>query len=189
MKNIDQCDFYKLKPEDLEKIDFNPFKKIGKDWFLVTAGDENSWNTMTAAWGFAGVMWGKKTLTTVIKSQRYTKSFVDNNEYFTASFFDEEYRPALSFCGAHSGRDCDKAKETGLIPIAIKDEGIAYGNPYSCDTTAFEQASMIIVCKKSYIQPMKPECFNVPENDAKWYADKDYHVQYIGEIVAAYVRK
>lgn len=189
MKNTDICGFNKIEADKLEELDFNPFKKIGKDWFLVSAGNENSWNTMTASWGFVGIMWGKKTFTTVIRPQRYTKEFIDKNDYFTISFFDEEYRQALSFCGSHSGRDCNKAEETGLVPMAVQGDGTDNGDVYSYNTVSFEQASMIIVCRKSYVQQMAPECFNVDENDSKWYADKDYHVQYIGEIVAAYVRK
>ena len=37
----------------------NLFKLIGKDWMLVTAGDQKSYNTMTASWGGAGVLWNK----------------------------------------------------------------------------------------------------------------------------------
>ena len=87
---------FKEVTEKLDAIDFNPYKKIGKEWFLVTAGDESGWNTMTASWGFAGVMWGKNTFTTVIRPQRYTKEFIDKAEYFTISFFKEEYKKALS---------------------------------------------------------------------------------------------
>ena len=39
-------------------------------------------------------------------------------------------------------------------------------------------------CARSqYHQEMKPEFFDVPENDTKWYPDKDYHVMYMAEIV------
>ena len=141
--------FKEVAADKLDTLDFNPYKKIGKEWFLVTAGDESGWNTMTASWGFAGVMWGKNTFTTVIRPQRYTKEFIDKAEYFTISFFKEEYKKALSFCGSHSGRDCDKAKETGLPPVGFVDT----------------------------------------ENDEKWYSDKDYHYQYIGEIVKAFVKE
>ena len=42
-----------------EELQFNPFTKIGKEWMLVTAGDEEKHNTMTASWGCMGIMWGK----------------------------------------------------------------------------------------------------------------------------------
>ena len=44
----------------IESIEFNPFQRIGKQWMLVTAGDQEKFNTMTASWGAAGVMWGKE---------------------------------------------------------------------------------------------------------------------------------
>lgn len=188
-KKLDELGFVKVSPVILGEMDFNPFKKVGKEWFLLTAGNEQGWNTMTAAWGFAGVMWGKNAFTAVVRPQRYTKKFADENEYFTVCFFDEEYRKALAFCGSHSGRDSDKAKETGLVPMFISDGNQVYDCDYKFDVTAFEQASMVLVCRKAYVQEMKPECFNGGSNDEKWYLEKDYHVQYIGEIAAAYVKK
>jgi hypothetical protein len=42
-----------------------------------------------------------------------------NNFLFTLSFFDEKYRRVQDFCGVRSGRDTDKAAETGLSPIVF----------------------------------------------------------------------
>lgn len=175
MSAIDNFGFKKV--EDISDISFNPYKKIGKEWFLVTAGNENGWNTMTASWGFAGVMWGQNTFTTVIRPQRHTKKFVDENEYFTISFFGEEQRQALAYCGSHSGRDVDKAKETGLKPIFF--DGV----------TSFEQAKLVLVCRKVFVQPMSEDALLDKSFDAKWFADKDYHVQYIGVVEAAYIKE
>lgn len=58
----------------IEELQFNPFTKIGKEWLLITAGDEEKHNTMTASWGGVGVLWGKNVVTTYIRPQRYTKS-------------------------------------------------------------------------------------------------------------------
>ena len=169
--------FEKLSGEQLLTLDLNVFKKIGQEWMLVTAGDSSGWNTMTASWGFAGVMWGKNTFMTVIRPQRYTREFIDKSEYFSVCFFDEQYKKALAFCGGHSGRDCDKAKETGLVPV------------FTDGSTAFEQASAVFVCRKIYAQPMKKECFIDTSLDEQWCSAGDYHIEYIGEIVAAYVKK
>lgn len=174
-KTFDELGFTKISPCILDTDgNINPFKMIGKDWMLVTAGDENGWNTMTASWGFMGVMWGKNVAVAAIRPQRYTKEFIDKSEYFTLSFFTEEYRSALAFCGKYSGRDKDKAAETGLAPI------------FADNTTAFEQAETIIVCRKLYAQDMKPECFTDTSCDEQWYPNKDYHTAYIGQIVAMY---
>lgn len=162
-----------MKKIDILNLNCNPFKMIGRDWLLITSGDVNGYNTMTASWGGLGVLWNKNTATIYIRPQRYTKEFVDKNELFTLSFFDEKYRPALNFCGTKSGRDYDKAKETGLTPVEI--DGSA----------TFSQAKLVLVCKKLYADEIKPEKFIDKSIEAN-YALKDYHTMYIAEIVAAY---
>lgn len=161
----------------IEELQFNPFTKIGKEWLLITAGNEENYNTMTASWGGVGVMWGKNVVSVYIRPQRYTKEFVDRNELFTIAFFEENYRPALSLCGKVSGRDTDKVKDAGLTPYFVD------------GTAAFEEASMIMVCKKQYHQDMKPECFDAAENDEKWYPEKDYHTMYMAEVVKVLVKE
>ena len=120
----------------IEELQFNPFTKIGKEWLLITAGDEKKHNTMTASWGGVGVLWGKNVVTTYIRPQRYTKEFVDAQDVFTITFFGENCREALALCGKVSGRDGDKIKEAGLTPYFVD------------GTTAFEEAEMIFVCRK-----------------------------------------
>ena len=166
-------DFKEIAPG---KLGLDPVTKIGGDWMLVTAGDESGFNTMTASWGFTGVMWGKPCAEIVIRPQRYTKEFLDKNDFFTLSFFGAEQKAALAFCGSHSGRDTDKVKETGLTPM------------FTDGTAAFEQAKMILVCKKLYAQPMSGEFFTDRDLDGANYAQGDYHTAYIGEIVKAYVK-
>ena len=44
-----------MKEIDYKEMRFNPFNLIGGEWMLVTAGDENSCNTMTAyTWDVCG---------------------------------------------------------------------------------------------------------------------------------------
>lgn len=47
-----------FKEVKIEELSFNPFTKISKEWMLITAGDEEKHNTMTASWGGVGIMWG-----------------------------------------------------------------------------------------------------------------------------------
>ena len=153
----------------------NPFTLIGKDWMLVTAGTEEKYHTMTASWGGVGFLWNKNVAFTFIRPQRYTLEFVDQNEYYTLSFYGEEMRKALSFCGSKSGRDYDKARETGLVPVF--DEKAPY----------FEQARLVLVCRKLYKQDFSPACFIDQPLDST-YKDKDYHKMFIGEIVKVLVK-
>ena len=58
-----------LKEFDINKLCFNPFERIGNDWCLISAGDENGYNTMTASWGGVGVLWSKSVATVYIRPQ------------------------------------------------------------------------------------------------------------------------
>ncbi len=162
-----------LKPVDVHEISENVFSLIGKQWMLITAGTAEHCNTMTASWGGLGVLWGAPAATCYIRPQRYTKEFVDREEYFTLSFFGEEWRKALSLCGSKSGREVDKVKECGFT-VKTADCGAPY----------FEEASLVLVCRKRFAQEMDP---NLMPDDVKekWYPEKDYHTMYIGEIVQA----
>lgn len=161
-----------FKEISIESLEFNPFEKISKEWMLITAGDEEKSNMMTASWGGVGIMWRKNVVTAYIRPQRYTKEFVDNNEMFTLSFLPEEYRKALNLCGSFSGREVgDKWELSGLHPH------------YVDKTTAVEEADLVFVCRKLYAQEMKSECFIDTTCDAVCYPDKDYHIMYIAEIV------
>ncbi len=160
-----------------DELSFNPFTKIGKEWMLITAGNNEKFNTMTASWGGVGIMWGKNVATTYLRPQRYTKEFVDSNDLFTISFYDETYKKALNICGTVSGRNADKVGQAGLTPFFIN------------GTVAFEEANMILVCKKQYHGEITPENFDVKENDQKWYPNKDYHIMYISEIVKILVKE
>ena len=158
---------------DPKTLDLNPFAAIGQQWMLITAGTPDKCNTMTASWGGLGVLWGVPMATAYIRPQRYTKGFVDENEYFTLSFFPEQYRPQLSLCGSKSGRDVDKVKECGFTVAA--GAGTA---PY------FEQAELVLVCRKRMAVPMDPAL--MPEDaKEKWYPQHDFHTMYWGEIVEA----
>ena len=99
--------FKEINPKEIVE---SPFKLIGDDWALVTAGDREKFNTMTISWGGVGIMWGKPVVFTFIRPQRYTFAFMENGDRYTMSFFDEKYRDALKFCGSKSGKDYDKER-------------------------------------------------------------------------------
>jgi len=160
--------FRTMDPKTLQE---NVFSLIGDKWMLITAGSGEVCNTMTASWGGLGILWGAPVATCYIRPQRYTKEFVDREEYFTLTFFGEEYRKALALCGSKSGREIDKVKECGFTVKTA-----ACGAPY------FEEAELVLVCRKRFAQDMDPA--NIPDDiKEKWYPERDYHTLYIGEIV------
>lgn len=154
-----------------EAVNDNVIKLIGKDWTLITAGGEGCYNTMTASWGGMGVLWSEPVAFIFIRPQRYTFGFAEQNPMFTLSFFDEQYRSALRFCGTRSGRDVDKAKQTGLTPVF--DNGITY----------FDEARLVMVCEKLYAQDISEACFIDKSIIGKNYPTNDFHRMYIGKIV------
>ena len=141
-----------------------------KKWALLTAGKEERFNTMTISWGGLGTIWGKPVATVYVRTSRYTHDFMDSNEYFTVSFYPEEYRKVLGVLGSKSGRDMDKMKESGLTPIKVG------------DSMSFKEAKVTLVCRKLFKQQLDVE--NIPEDIAKaMYEGQAPHDMYIGEIV------
>lgn len=167
------ADFKIIKPN---LIPDNAIQLIGNDWMLITAGNKENFNTMTASWGSMGMFWNKPVVFIFIRPQRYTFEFVEREEYFTCSFFDGEYREKLNFCGTYSGKDYDKAKEASLTPVSV------------FKSVAFKEARLIIECRKIYSQDIDPN--NIADKlFLKHYPDKDYHRMYIGEITSAWVKE
>lgn len=167
-----------MKTVDIQSLNMNPYVKIGKEWMLVTAGDETAHNTMTASWGAMGVIWNKNTATCYIRPQRYTYEFMEKGDRYSLCFFDESYRDALTLCGRTSGRDTDKDKAAGLT-CAFYD-----GVPY------YKEASLVLICQKLYSQVLTRDGFKDPALFEKNYASAgDLHKMYIGEITAALVKE
>ncbi len=162
-----------MKEIQINDLNMNPFIKIGKEWMLITAGNEENFNTMTASWGGMGVLWNKNVAYTFIRPCRYTFEFTEKEEFFSLSFFEEAYREALTLCGRKSGRDCDKIKEASLTPVFV--DGVP----------CFKEASLTLICRKMYSQEMSKECA-LSEEVAKHYGENEpYHTFYVGEIVKA----
>ena len=103
-----------FQKKDKTVLTMNPFDKIGKQWMLITSGDEDKANTMTASWGGVGVLWGSDVVYIFVRQSRYTKEFIDKTGHFSISFLGEEYRKALQHLGTVSGRDGDKISEAGV---------------------------------------------------------------------------
>ncbi len=162
-----------ISPYELNR---NLFNTIGGEWLLVTAGNEEKFNTMTISWGGMGVLWNKLVSYIFIRKQRYTYEFIENNEYFTISAFNSEYRNALKYCGTHSGRDVDKTKVTGFTPVFNENA------PY------FEQARLVFVCKKIYAQDISEESM-LNDKIKEYYHGDDYHKMYVSEIVKVLVNE
>ncbi len=159
--------FIEIDPLELND---NVFKMIGRDWMLITAGEERKCNTMTASWGGLGVLWNANVAFSFVRPSRYTYEFLEQDKHYTLSFFDSGYRRALQICGSKSGRDTDKIREAELTPV------------FDAQAPYFAESRLSLVCRKLYYQDMDPSHFLDPtlENN---YKNGDYHRIYVGEIV------
>ena len=155
----------------------NLFSRIGKDWMLITAAKpDGSWNTMTASWGMAGILWNKPVAVCFVRPQRYTDEFILSGDRLTLSFFGEEMREALKFCGTKSGRDYDKAAETRLAAQTLPSGGIS-----------FAQANLVFDCRRLYAGTLEKAGFLDPSLLGH-YPDEDFHHVYICEIENCYIK-
>lgn len=166
-----------MKITDIRAIKESATVLFDEKWALITAGNKESFNTMTASWGGLGELWNKDVCFIFIRPQRYTYEFTEREEYFTVSFLPEEYKKALTFCGRNSGRDCDKVKEAGLTPVEFE------------ESMGFEESEITVLCRKLYHQDINPEDLADKSIDSTCYPDKDYHRMYIGEIVKVFIKE
>ncbi len=155
---------------DLKSLSVAPFSLIGDSWMLISSGTEQKYNMMTASWGGLGVLWNKPVAFIFVRPQRYTFEFLENNDYFSLSFYDELYRDALTLCGTKSGRDINKTEVIKFTPI------------FNQKALYFEQANLVFICKKIYGQFIDPAMF-IEKCLEKNYNANDYHKIYIAEIV------
>ncbi|WP_251621750.1 DUF4468 domain-containing protein [Odoribacter lunatus] len=165
--------FKQISPE---QIPGNIIRLLSQDWMLITAGNTEDFNTMTASWGGLGHLYNKPVTFCFINPTRYTYQFMEKEGTYTLSFYTEAYRDALKYCGSHSGKDTDKIKESGLSPI-ITPNG----------TPAFSEAWLIIECRKLVSQSFIPEALHDKILRNQW-TGKSMHKMYIGEILNVWVK-
>ena len=153
---------------------------FGKDWMALAAGDEKGYNAMTVAWGEVGTLWDRydtkrhevyPVATVYVRPQRYTKEFLDREEFFTLSYLGKGHRKELGYLGSCTGRDSAKMAECGLAPV------FAYGTVY------FAEAELVLVCRKLYCQKLEEASFVDRVLIERNYPERDFHTMYTGEIV------
>ena len=154
------------------------FGLIGKEWMLVTAGNKNKLNTMTASWGGIGWLWNKPVAFVFIRPERHTHEFIEREARLTLSFYDESHRAKLQLCGKTSGRDTDKIKEAGLEPVELESGAMT-----------FAQSRLTLDCRKLFKVPMAEADFIDKSLLSQWYGSQpggSLHDVYIVEIESLY---
>lgn len=164
--------FKEIKASEIKD---NLINLISKEWALLCAGDQDAYNMMTVSWGFAGELWGNDSVCVFVRPQRYTLEFTEKHDYFTLSFYGEN-KKIHSICGKLSGRDIDKTKECKLTPI------------FDDNSVYFDEARLVLVCKKQYSDFIKKENF-IDREPLKNYENNDFHKMYIGKIEKVLIKR
>jgi len=179
-----------MKELNIDCLNINPCKMIGKDWMIISAGNENNFNMMTASWGHIGSLWGKSlngkaTVEIFVRPSRYTDRFIDQEDYFSLSFFTEEYKNDILYLGSHSGINENKILNTNLTPVFID------------NIPCYKEAKLTIIARKIYKGKIEKEGFvdktildnfyNEEKNNM--YCNLSFHNVYIGEILKVIINE
>lgn len=152
---------------DFKADSFNIFDK---QWALLTAGTPQNYNTMTISWGGLGTLWSKPVVTVYVKPVRYTHKFMEQSEYFTVSFYPEQYRRALGLLGSLSGRDGNKILKSKLTPMFLD------------NSITFKEADVTLLCKKIYRQDL--DISQMPDEvTSAYYESEVAHTMFVGEVI------
>lgn len=163
-----------MKEINIRDIKTSATELINDCWGLVTAGNEEKFNSMTVSWGALGEIWNRDAAFIFIRRSRYTYEFLEKGGLFTLSFYDGKYKGALGrIYGSKSGRDTDKTAESGFTPV-FTDGAVTYA-----------EAKYTLVCRVIASQEMSPDGFIDPQI-AGLYAGGDYHKMFVGEIIRVY---
>lgn len=167
--------FTRIEPEEIEG---NFIKNLGENWMLVTAGTPLSYNTMTASWGGIGIIWEHPVAFITIRNTRYTYEFLQANDIYTLTFFGGAEKEAMRILGTMSGRDGDKVARTDLTPVETP-----------LGSMSFQQATMIIECRKIYENALDPKSIFIDEIAAGYMKNDERHILFFGEMVNVWVKK
>ena len=170
---------HSFQPFSIDLLEFDPFKKIGKENMLITTGNEEKQNAMTAGWGSIGYLWGMNTVSVYIRESRYTKEMMDSNDYFSLAFLDPKAKATkklLQYFGTASGRNEDKFRNASM------EVDFDHGIPYPDD------ANLVFLCRKLSCTRINISDFIDNKLEQTWYKEGDPHYMYVGEILKVMAR-
>lgn len=165
--------FREISPYDLEAS--NAFRAVGKEWMLICAEAGGVTNAMTASWGFLGNLWNRPAAVCFVRPQRFTYTLTEQADRFSLCFFGDGFRRELGYFGTASGRDGNKAEAVGMSYITLG------GVP------ALAQASVVLSCRKMYIDRISEEKFTDPSLVEEEYPARDFHRVYVCEVERCFI--
>ena len=165
-----------------EEINDNVFTLVGKDFPVVTVGNKDSYNSMTASGGGLVMLFRKPSTMLLFPSNRYTLELIQKEQTYTLSYFSDEYKKQVLFLGSKSGRDSEKMKEVELTSSETPS-----GN------MSFKEARLIIECNLTQIStPNLDDFYSQEAKDylSEIYKDVGEHRKYVfGKITHVWIKK
>jgi flavin reductase (DIM6/NTAB) family NADH-FMN oxidoreductase RutF len=175
--NFDQL-FKQISPEEISD---NVFTLVGKN-FVITAGKEDHYYSMTGSGGGLGLLFAKPTTWSILRADRYTLELIQKEHTYTMSYFPKEYKKQILFFGSISGRGSDKMKEFKLTSVQTPSGDMS-----------FKEARLIIGCKLTALTTANPNDYYTQEaKDAINEAYKEakvYRKFVFGEITHVWIKK
>lgn len=148
---------------------------FGTNGFFLTAGSEKP-NSMTVGWGTVGVMFRKKVVMVPVRKSRYTKEFMDKEEFFSLSIPKTNMDKELIFFGNNSGRDVNKYDKMNLSLEKCK----------TAKTFVIKECGHFIECRKLAVTELTTDLMD-EEIKEKFYKDgTNNHFLFIGEVIDEY---
>ena len=176
--NFDRL-FKRISPEEISD---NVFTLVGKDFYVITAGKKDHFNSMIGSGGGMGMLFKKPTTWCLMRADRYTLELILKEQTYTLSYFPEEYRTQMLFLGSKSGRDSEKMKEAELTGVQTPSGNMSY-----------EEARLILECRLTQITT--PNIVDFHSQEAKDYINEaykeesDYRNYVFGEITHVWIKK
>ena len=153
---------------------------------LLNTQDEK-FNSMVIGWGALGRVWNLPAMTVYVRTGRYTRAALEAAGEFTVSLPVNGIDPVIArVCGAMSGQSVDKVREARLQlepPEVIHTPGVRqYPLTLECRVLYARQQD-ISRLPEELRRRMYPEDVG-SENPG---SNRDPHIEYIGQIVSAYI--
>ena len=155
----------------------------GEAFPVVTVGNKDSYNSMTASGGGLIILFKKLNTMLIFPKKRYTLELIKKEKKYTLSYFPLEYKKEVMFLGSKSGKDSNKMKEVKLESIEL-----------SSGNMSFKEAELIIECNLSQITtPIFPTDFfskEAIEYMSEPYKELEEHREYVfGEVMHIWMKK
>lgn len=171
--------FEQIDPKDIAE---DVFTLVGENFGILTAGAAGDENAMVTSWGGWGIVFGKPGMFHFLRSNRYTLEKMRDQNVYTVTFFDDEFKDDIMPFGMASGRDTDKMAQTRLTPVRTPE-----GAP------AWKEAKLIVECRLAEVTTVAPDDFYNDEDRSfveEAYAETgDWHKLVLSQITHVWSRK